>query len=86
VLAEPFGGSGTTLLAAERTGRIARLIELDPSYVDVTIRRCCTKAASRRAIRDPGSPSMKSRKSAAFRIPARTAKPSAAPVKRRRDE
>lgn len=36
---DPFGGSGTTLLAAERTGRRARLIELDPRYVDVTIRR-----------------------------------------------
>jgi DNA modification methylase len=36
---DPFGGSGTTLLAAERTGRIARLIELDPLYVDLTVRR-----------------------------------------------
>ncbi len=34
-----FGGSGSTLLAAERTGRRARLIEIDPAYVDVTIRR-----------------------------------------------
>ena len=36
---DPFGGSGTTLIAAERTGRKARLIELDPLYCDVTIRR-----------------------------------------------
>jgi DNA modification methylase len=36
---DPFGGSGTTLLAAERTGRVARVIELDPLYVDVAIRR-----------------------------------------------
>lgn len=34
-----FGGSGATLLAAEKTGRRARLIELDPLYVDVAIRR-----------------------------------------------
>jgi DNA modification methylase len=34
-----FGGSGTTLIAAENTGRRARLIELDPLYVDVTLRR-----------------------------------------------
>jgi DNA modification methylase len=34
-----FGGSGTTLLAAERTGRIARLVELDPLYCDVICRR-----------------------------------------------
>jgi DNA modification methylase len=39
VILDPFGGSGTTLLAAERTGRVARIIELDPLYVDVAIRR-----------------------------------------------
>jgi len=39
VIFDPFGGSGTTILAAERTGRISRLIELDPLYVDVTVRR-----------------------------------------------
>jgi len=39
IVLDPFGGSGTTLLAAERTGRIARLIELDPLYVDVIVRR-----------------------------------------------
>jgi DNA modification methylase len=36
---DPFGGSGTTMIAAEKTGRRARLIELDPKYVDVIIRR-----------------------------------------------
>jgi DNA modification methylase len=39
LILDPFGGSGTTILAAERTGRIARLIEIDPLYVDVAIRR-----------------------------------------------
>jgi len=39
VILDPFGGSGTTILASERTGRIARVIELDPLYVDLTIRR-----------------------------------------------
>jgi DNA modification methylase len=39
IVLDPFGGSGTTLLAAERTGRIGRLIELDPLYVDVIVRR-----------------------------------------------
>ena len=39
IVLDPFGGSGTTLLAAEKTGRRARLIELEPTYVDVTIRR-----------------------------------------------
>ena len=36
---DPFGGSGTTLIAAERTGREARLLELDPRYVDVIVER-----------------------------------------------
>jgi DNA modification methylase len=39
IILDPFGGSGTTILSAERSGRIARLIELDPLYVDVTIQR-----------------------------------------------
>ncbi len=39
VVLDAFGGSGATLLAAEKTGRRARLIELDPAYVDVVIRR-----------------------------------------------
>lgn len=34
-----FGGSGTTLIAAEQTGRTAYLMELDPRYVDVIISR-----------------------------------------------
>ena len=39
IVLDPFGGSGTTLIAAERTGRSARLLELDPKYVDVIIER-----------------------------------------------
>jgi len=39
VILDPFGGSGTTLIAAERTGRSARLIEIDPFYCDVIVRR-----------------------------------------------
>lgn len=39
IVLDPFGGSGTTLIAAERTGRRARLIELDPLYCDVAVRR-----------------------------------------------
>ena len=34
-----FGGSGSTLIAAERSGRHARLMELDPKYVDTIVRR-----------------------------------------------
>jgi DNA modification methylase len=36
---DPFGGSGSTLIACEKTGRHARLIELDPRYVDTMILR-----------------------------------------------
>ena len=36
---DPFGGSGTTLIACEKSGRRARLIELDPKYVDVIVKR-----------------------------------------------
>jgi DNA modification methylase len=36
---DPFGGSGTTLIACEKSGRRARLIELDPKYVDVIVSR-----------------------------------------------
>lgn len=36
---EPFSGSGTTLIAAETTGRACHALELDPAYVDVALRR-----------------------------------------------
>ncbi len=39
IILDPFGGAGTTLLAADQAGRRARLIELDPHYVDVTLHR-----------------------------------------------
>lgn len=39
IILDCFGGSGTTLLAAQTTKRIAYLMEIDPKYVDVTIER-----------------------------------------------
>jgi DNA modification methylase len=39
IVLDPFEGSGTTMIAAQRTGRQARLIEIDPIYCDVTIER-----------------------------------------------
>jgi len=39
IVLDCFGGSGTTLIACEKTGRQARLIELDPKYCDVIVQR-----------------------------------------------
>jgi len=39
IVLDTFGGSGSTMLACERVGRKARLIEYDPVYTDVAIRR-----------------------------------------------
>ena len=39
IILDPFGGSGSTLIACEKTGRHARLMEIDANYVDVIIRR-----------------------------------------------
>ncbi len=39
IVLDLFGGSGTTLIASEKTGRQARLIELDPKFVDVIVKR-----------------------------------------------
>jgi DNA modification methylase len=39
IVIDPFLGSGSTLIAADNTGRVCRGVELDPLYVDVTIRR-----------------------------------------------
>jgi DNA modification methylase len=36
---DPFGGSGTTLIAAHKTRRRARLLEVEAAYIDLTIRR-----------------------------------------------
>jgi DNA modification methylase len=39
VVLDAFGGSGSTLIACEKTGRRCRMMELDPRYVDVIVRR-----------------------------------------------
>ena len=39
IVFEPFGGSGTTAIACEKTGRDCRMMELDPKYCDVIIKR-----------------------------------------------
>ena len=39
VVLDAFGGSGTTIIAAEQLNRRARVMELDPHYVDVIVAR-----------------------------------------------
>ena len=39
IVVDPFLGSGSTLIAADKTGRVCRGVELDPLYVDVIVRR-----------------------------------------------
>jgi site-specific DNA-methyltransferase (adenine-specific) len=39
IVLDLFGGSGTTLIAAEKNGRVSYLMELDPKYCDVIIKR-----------------------------------------------
>ena len=46
IVLDPFGGSGTTLIACRDTGRQARVIELDPLYVDVIIARAALQGMS----------------------------------------
>ena len=39
IILDPFGGSGSTLIACEQTNRICYMMEIDPKYVDVIIER-----------------------------------------------
>ena len=41
LILDSFGGSGTTMIAAEKNGRYSRLMELDPKYCDVIVKRWC---------------------------------------------
>ena len=53
---DPFGGSGSTLIACEKTGREARLMELDPKYVDVIVRRWQAFTGKRAVLESTGAP------------------------------
>jgi DNA modification methylase len=55
ILLDPFLGSGSSLIAAERTGRVLRGIEIDPRYVDVAIRRW-QRHTGGHAVNRPGVP------------------------------
>lgn len=54
IVLDLFGGSGTTLLAAEKIGRRARVMELEPRYVDVTIARWQAYTKAEAVLADDG--------------------------------
>jgi DNA modification methylase len=54
VVLDPFGGSGTTLIACQRTGRRGRLIELDPKYVDVIVQRWQSVSGAEATLEETG--------------------------------
>jgi site-specific DNA-methyltransferase (adenine-specific) len=51
-----FGGSGTTLIACEKNGRYARLMELDPKYCDVIVRRWQAFTGKQAVLESTGAP------------------------------
>ena len=56
VVLDLFGGSGSTLMAAERLGMCARLSELDPSYCDVIVNRWQAFTGKRAVLESTGQP------------------------------
>ena len=60
---DPFAGSGTTIIAAEKTGRRGRAIEIDPHYCDVIVRRW-QAYTGKQAVHEPTGTSFEDRESA----------------------
>jgi site-specific DNA-methyltransferase (adenine-specific) len=56
IVLDSFGGSGTTLIAAEKNGRIARIMELDPKYVDVIVKRWENFTGQKAVLESTGKP------------------------------
>lgn len=52
VVLDPFAGAGSTLLAAQRTGRVARAVELEPGYVDIILARWAALDGGVEAVRE----------------------------------
>ncbi|ARQ02347.1 site-specific DNA-methyltransferase [Pseudorhodoplanes sinuspersici] len=54
IVLDPFCGSGSTIIAAEKVGRRARAIEIDPAFVDVIVRRWQTYSGKRAVLQKDG--------------------------------
>ena len=63
-LFEPFGGSGSTLIACEKTGRINRSMELDPKYCDVIVQRWQEFTGQTATLEETGKPFISLKKAA----------------------
>jgi len=46
IVLDPFGGSGSTLIACEQTARVCFMVELDEKYCDVVVKRFCQVGTS----------------------------------------
>jgi DNA modification methylase len=64
IVLDLFGGSGTTLIAAEGSGRIAYLMELDPKYVDVIVQRWQEFTGQTATLEQTGKPFISLKKAA----------------------
>jgi hypothetical protein len=54
LIADLFGGSGSTLIACKRRGRKARLMEIDPIYADCIVQRCQEYTGKQAVLEDRG--------------------------------
>ena len=52
IVLDTFGGSGTTMIAADKLGRKCRMVELDPRFADVIVTRYCKHAKNAKIIRN----------------------------------
>jgi DNA modification methylase len=61
IVLDPFLGSGSTLIAAHRTGRICHGVEIDPLFVDLIIRRFETETCEKAVLMETGEPAAHTR-------------------------
>jgi len=64
IVLDPFGGSGSTLIACEKTGRINRSMELDPKYCDVIVQRWQEFTGQTATLEETGKPFISLKKAA----------------------